>query len=360
MPNAVLRAQAVEDLHRFSGQAGDALPAARRHLRMAIRLRGSVPDHLHALSLGWWLGLQPWAGLSRPMRVSRPMWASHKVGQAVPKTLVQRRAPAPGTNLHHLGALEEAVGVEAQHAALLPAQHLARALRIAGCGARPSKDGARSGRGGSRSLAGQPRLTRPTSSRWAARSAPRCRCTVLSRSNCVTRGSRPRPAALPSMPCGSTSASPSICRPPHRPSTGRPAAGCWITASSPCARSRPGRRWCALEPGRMISRQRRPGLAGGGPRQAHMRHVAQRLELVEVGQARIGHHGDGRPSRPWRGRRTRHLPRAGRGPTMGRWPPWARRERLQLLGARAQQAGVARNLLSTKPRGSARSGPASS
>ena len=75
----------------------------------------------------------------------------------------------------------------------------------------------------------------------------------LSRAKVVVSGSRPRPAALPSTPSGSTSASPSICRPPQTPSTGRPAWACARMAGArPCACSQARSELVCLEPGSTI------------------------------------------------------------------------------------------------------------
>ena len=83
--------------------------------------------------------------------------------------------------------------------------------------------------------------------------AARVRRTVLSASNAVTRGSRPRPGAFPSMPWVSISASPSTCSPPQMPSTALPCAACAATAwSSPCWRSQARSAAVDLEPGSTI------------------------------------------------------------------------------------------------------------
>jgi hypothetical protein len=62
------------------------------------------------------------------------------------------------------------------------------------------------------------------------------RCTVLAGSNTDQR-QQAQAGALPSMPSGSISASPSICRPPHMPSTVPPARVRGDGLVQPCARS---------------------------------------------------------------------------------------------------------------------------
>ncbi len=110
--------------------------------------------------------------------------------------------------------------------------------------------------------------------RAARRSAPAVRAPSCRARTRVTSGSRPRPGPLPSMPCGSISASPSICRPPQMPSTAPPRAACAAMARSrPCARSQARSPLVCLEPGSTI--QSAPASVGRAarPAQAHAGHV---------------------------------------------------------------------------------------
>ncbi len=159
---------------------------------------------------------------------------------------------------------------------------------------RPWPGAGRSGRGGFRSPHRHARQARPTAPAQRAETRRRVWRTVLSGSNTVTSGSRPRPGALPSMPCGSISASPSICRPPQTPSTAPPRAACAATArSSPCARSQARSPLVCFGAGQddpVAGAARQLGRAAH-PLQAHAGHVLERLKFVEVADARVGDHG---------------------------------------------------------------------
>ena len=130
---------------------------------------------------------------------------------------IQRRHAAAEQRLQH--ARDPRTGHAGTRPARCPGRSATPGHRPSPCLApAPSPDAAKSGRDGSRSPAppGPPAAPKHRS----RRRKPACVCfTVLTGSNTVTSGNRPKPGALPSMPCVSIRASPSICKPPQMPST---------------------------------------------------------------------------------------------------------------------------------------------